>query len=285
MIGKQLRKLGFTEAQIQELKHHHKIILVCDGYDESQQTQNLYRCNNLNHPGEWDAQMVITCRTEYLGTDYRDRFQPCDRNKSDPTLFQEAVITPFSIDQVHDYIQQFVSFHQPLWKVEDYKQALELIPSLKELVRNPFLMTVSLEVLPRIIDPGQQLSKTRITRVILYDHFVEQWLERGRKRLEEKDLNQQSRAIFERLTEEGFTQSGIDFLKKLGVAIYKKQGGQPVVEYSQFKDGGSWKDEFFLLEDKRLLREACPLTRHGNQHRFIHRSLLEYGFALAIFDP
>ncbi|KAF9357949.1 hypothetical protein BGX34_009133 [Mortierella sp. NVP85] len=286
MIAKQLRKAEFSEPQIREMKHYRRFILICDGYDESQQTHNLYMSNRLNQTGEWDAQMIISCRSEYLGIDYRDRFQPGDRNKrSDSSLFQEAVITSFTLDQVQAYIHQYVSVHQPLWQAEDYKQALELIPSLKELVKNPFLMTLSLEVLPRMVDPGQHLSATQVTRVGLYDHFVEQWLERGKKRLGEKDLSPQARAAFESLSDEGFTRNGIEYMKKLAVAIYKEQGGHPIVEYSRLVDEGSWKDAFYLREDKQLLREACPLTRNGDQHRFIHRSLLEYGLARAIFDP
>ncbi|KAK3823279.1 MAG: WD40-repeat-containing domain protein [Benniella sp.] len=286
MIAKQLRKYDFTEAQIREMKHYRKFILICDGYDEIQQSHNLYMSNRLGQHGEWSAQMVISCRTEYLGVDYRDRFQPGDRNNlSDSLLFQEAVIVPFSIDQVHAYIRQYVSIHQPMWQMEDYKQALEVIPSLQDLMTNPFLMTLSLDVLPRMVDPGQHLSATQVTRVGLYDHFVEQWLERGKKRIGAKDLDRQSRVIFDRLSDEGFTQNGIDYLKRLAVAIYKEQGGKPIVGYSQFKDEGSWKDAFFLREDKQLLREACPLTRNGNQHRFIHHSILEYGLSLAVFDP
>ncbi|KAF9354086.1 hypothetical protein BGX34_011228 [Mortierella sp. NVP85] len=286
MIVKQLRKNDFTEPQIRELKYHRKFILICDGYDESQQTHNLYMSNELNMPGGWDAQMVISCRSEYLGDDYRDRFQPGDRNKrSDSPLFQEAVICPFSIDQVHSYIHQYVLLHQPLWRTKDYKNALELIPSLRDLVKNPFLMTLSLEVLPRMVDPSQQLSAAHVTRVGLYDCFVEQWLERGKKRLGEKDLSRQVKAIFERLSAEGFTANGIGFMKKFAVAVYKEQDGHPVVEYLQLVDEGSWKDAFFKDEHKQLLLEASPLTRNGNQHRFIHRSLLEYALARAIFDP
>jgi len=287
MIAKQLRRSEFTESQIRELKVNRRFILIADGYDESQQTHNLYTTNRLNQPGEWQAKMVISCRSEYLGTDYLDRFQPCDRNMAlETTLFQEAVITPFSVDQVDAYINQYVSIHQPLWEAKEYQQALNHIPSLKDLVRNPFLMSLSLEVLPRMMDPGQGLSATRITKVALYDQFVEHWLERGKKRLGEKALSPQARAAFESLTDEGFTKNGIDFLKKLAVAIYKKQDGQPIVEYSRYKDEGSWKADFFSREEeKQLLREACPLTRSGNQHRFIHRSILEYGLTRAVFDP
>jgi len=287
MIAKQLRKMELTEPQIRELKMHRKFVLICDGYDESQQTHNLYTSNRLNESGEWVAKMIISCRTEYLGIDYRDRFQPGDRNQqSKSTQFQEAVMTPFSESQIGGYINEYVSIHQPLWEAKDYKQALDLIPSLKELVKNPFLMTLSLEVMPRMMDPGEHLSGAHITKVGLYDHFIEHWLERGKKRLGEKKMTAQSRAAFESLIDEGFTRNGIDFLKKLAVAVYKEQDGQPIVEYSRYKDEHSWKSEFFSRDDeKQLLREACPLTRNGNQYRFIHRSLLEYGLALAVFDP
>ncbi|KAG0214595.1 hypothetical protein BGX31_001056 [Mortierella sp. GBA43] len=287
MIAKQLRKVEFTEPQIRELKLHRSFILICDGYDESQQTHNLYTSNRLNQPGEWKAKMVISCRSEYLGVDYRDRFQPGDRNqRSESSLLQEAVITPFSMDQVQDYIHQYVSVHRPLWEADDYKGALDLIPSLKELVKNPFLMSLSLEVLPRMVDPGQDLSSTQITRVALYDQFIAHWLERGKKRLGEKNLSPQARGAFESLIDEGFTRNGISYLKRMSAAIYREQGGQPIVSYSRYQDESSWKSEFFSREEeKQLLREACPLIRNGNQHRFIHRSLLEYGVALAVFDP
>ena len=287
MVNKHLRRLDFTDAQIRELKDHRKHILICDGYDESQQTKNLYTANQLNQPDEWQAKMVISCRSEYIGTDYRDRFQPGDRNQLSKTAqFREAVFVPFSTTQVDDYIDQYASLLQPLWRAEEYKQALNGIPSLKELVRNPFLMTLSLEVLPRMMDPGEQLSVARVTRVLLYDQFIEQWLERGKRRLGEKELSDTAKAALDSLSDEGFTINGIDFLKKLSVAIYKEQGGQPIVDYSRFQDERSWKSAFFSREDDTyLLREACPLTRNGNQYRFIHRSMLEYGLALAVFDP
>ncbi|KAK3824946.1 MAG: WD40-repeat-containing domain protein [Benniella sp.] len=287
MIAKQLRKVEFTEPQIRELKLHRKFILICDGYDESQQNNNLYTSNGLNEAGEWSAKMVISCRSEYLGTDYRDRFQPGDRNhRSNISSLQEAVITPFSIGQVQEYIDQYVSVQRPLWEAKEYRTALDMIPSLKELVRNPFLMSLSLEVLPRMVDPGQDLTATHITRVALYDQFIEHWLERGKKRLGEKTLSPQARSAFEGLSDEGFTQNGINYLKKLSVAIYKEQDGQPIVRYSRYKDENTWKVEFFSREEEiQLLREACPLIRNGNQYRFIHRSLLEYGLALAAFDP
>ncbi|KAF9365292.1 hypothetical protein BGX34_010598 [Mortierella sp. NVP85] len=287
LIAKHLRKADFTEPQIRELKFYRKFILICDGYDESRQIHNLYTSNRLNQPGEWNAQIVISCRSEYVGINYQDRFWPGDRNaQPEPSLYQEAVITSFSADQVQDYIEQYVSVHQSLWQTADYRRALELIPNLMDLMKNPLLMTLSLEVLPRMVNPGQHLSETRVSRMALYDHFVEDWLERSKKRLGESDLNPKARDAFESLSSEGFTQSGINFLKQLSIAIYKEQDGQPVLNYSRSKDEGSWKSGFFSRdEESQLLREAIPITRGGNHYQFIHGSLLEYGLSLAIYDP
>ncbi|KAF9897937.1 hypothetical protein BX616_004739, partial [Lobosporangium transversale] len=186
MVTKQLQTYDFTRAQIKELKLTRSFILICDGYDETMQTSNLYVTNRLNQPGEWICQMVISCRSEYLGIDYRDRFQPLDRNRhADPGLFQGAVVVPFSEEQIDDYIKQYVGAMDLMWTVEDYQRALKMTPSLLELVKNPFILSLSLEVLPRMIDPHQDVTKTQIKRVTLYDKFVELWLERGKKRLSE----------------------------------------------------------------------------------------------------
>ncbi len=287
LVTKQLRKEGFTDPQIRELKAQREFILIGDGYDESQQTHNLYMSNRLNQPGQWRAQMVISCRSEYLGADYRYRFQPTDHNHhAESQLFQEAVIAPFSMAKMHAYITDYVRVNKPVWQETDYQQALEQIPHLKELVRNPFLLTLALEVLPRLVNPGQALSTAQITRVALYDQFVTQWLERGKKRLAAKNLSDQEKKAFGRLANESFAQNGIAFLTNLAAAMYEQQAGNPIVEYVHFRDQETWKEAFFGEGDvKQLLLEASPLHRSGNQYRFIHKSLLEYGVARAIFEP
>ncbi|KAG0315198.1 hypothetical protein BG000_005263 [Podila horticola] len=126
---------------------------------------------------------------------------------------------------------------------------LDQILSLRELVKNPFLLALSLDVLPRMVDPDQKdLATAKVTRVTLYDQFMEQWLERGKKRLVDKDLSGRERKAFESLSDEGFCTECRE-------------------------------------DDKQLLRDAYPLTWSGNQYRFIHRSILEYGLARAVFEP
>ncbi|KAG9324010.1 hypothetical protein KVV02_003489 [Mortierella alpina] len=287
LIAKQLRKLQFEEPQIRELKRR-KFVLICDGYDESQQMHNLYTSNLLDKKEEWQAQMVISCRSEYAGTDYKHRFQPGDRNQpSTLGQLQEAVVMPFDWVQIKKYIKSFVELEKPLWSAENYIRELENFSSLRDLVKNPFLLKLSLDVLPRLVEHEQKdLTDAKVTRVALYDQFVEQWLEREKKRLVEKEMSVQERKAFQSLSDGGFALHGISFLKRLAADVYDKQGGNPVIEYSRTDDEGSWKHKYFGQEDNiQLLREACPLTKSGNQYRFIHRSILEYALARAVFEP
>ncbi|KAG0012908.1 hypothetical protein BGZ80_011427 [Entomortierella chlamydospora] len=287
LIAERLRKANFTESQILELKLHREFILICDGYDESQQTRNLYMSNQLNQPGQWRAQMVISCRTEYNGVEYKDCFQPTDRNNGGDTgQFQEAVISPFTKEQIQDYIGQYVSLRKSPWGLKDYLQVFEQIPNLRDLVKNPFLLKISMEVLPRLLKTNTSFSSTHITRLQLYDEFVAQWIDRSKVRLMEIELNPYDREAFREMMDSGFEQQGITFLKELVTAIYENQNGNPVVNYSGYLDRGTWKEAFFSEKDgSHLLREAIPLTRNGDQYRFIHKSLLEYGLSLAIFGP
>ncbi|KAF9161622.1 hypothetical protein BGX21_008753 [Mortierella sp. AD011] len=286
LIAKHLRISEFSEPQIREMKNR-ELVIICDGYDESQQFQNLYESNGFNKDGGWQVQMIISCRSEHLGQDYRYLFQPAQTSATDSSLFRQAVLVPFSMDQIKDYIARYVSIKKPLWGPTDYEGVLEQIPSLQDLVKNPFLLTLSLEVLPRITDPNQKLTANKITRVLLYDEFIAQWLERNKKRLAVQDLSDPERKALESLSEDGFTQEGLRFLKDLSAAVYNEQDGTPVIEYSKARDIGSWKEIFFSRKDEeiRLLQRAIPMTRNGSRFGFIHRSILEYGVSRAIYEP
>ncbi|KAF9346286.1 geranylgeranyl pyrophosphate synthetase [Mortierella sp. AD094] len=257
LIAERLRQANFTENQILEPKLHREFILICDGYDEIQNTRNLYMSNRLNQPGEWCVQMLISCRTEYNGIDYKDCFQPNERNNGgNSELFQETNIMPFDKDQIQDYIDQYVSLRKPTWGSEDYQQALKKISNLQDLVKSPFLLKLSLEVLPKLFKTNSKFSTARITRVLLYDAFIAQWIERGKTRLREMDVSYHDMKIFKQMTDSWFKQHGITYLKELVEAIYDNQGGNPVVNYSEHRDRMTWKKEFFSDMDGRHLLRA-----------------------------
>ena len=65
---------------------------------------------------------------------------------------------------------------------------LTAIPDRMDLTKNPFLPTLSLEALSGLVTLNKDLSSIRITRVNLYDMFVEQWLEMNKCRLQTNTL-------------------------------------------------------------------------------------------------
>ncbi|KAG0281066.1 hypothetical protein BGZ95_007089 [Linnemannia exigua] len=299
LITKQLTKCNFKADQIQEMKLHREFVVICDGYDESQLRTNLYTGNKWNQSGQWKVKVVISCREQYLGADYRARFQPqaASRYSRGPDTLEhleEAVIAAFNMKQVKQYVEQYCKSlteadalpSQPLWTKEQYMDKLVNIPNLMELVSNPFLLKLSLQSLPLVVQSKKDLSSIRITRVELYDCFVRQWLEVNRHRIEFSPLSDDDRALLMELVEDGFVTNGLNFQRDLAEAIFKEQEGQPIVTYTHLRDKNTWKAEFFQPDGHcKHLRDASAITRTGNTFRFIHRSLLEYFYSTTVYDP
>lgn len=232
MIEKHLETNNIPDDMRQEIKKHRRLVIICDGYDECQQLANLHSTNLLNQPGQWNTKLIINCRSQYLGQDYRSRFMPRSSDhyaRPSPHLFQEAVITPFSKEQIENYINQYVPLEPRTWTTQDYMDKLNLIPHLMDLVKNPFLLTLALEALPLVIKDQQVLEDIEITRIQLYDIFVEHWLDVNKRRLESNTFTLEEREILDQLLDAGFTPMGIDYSTRLASAIFEKQEGNPLV--------------------------------------------------------
>ncbi|KAF8927045.1 hypothetical protein BGZ58_010675 [Dissophora ornata] len=204
-----------------------------------------------------------------------------------------AVIVPFLSNQIEDYVSQFVrdpEVHKLIgdryiWSTEDYMNKLRSIPILMELVKNPFLLSLALRALPGVIKGAVDLANIKVTRLTLYDSFIDQWLEINKLRLKTIKLSAKSETALQELLEEGFTPIAIGYLKNLAGAIFREQDGNPVVQYTSRSDKGTWKVDFFGSKpDITLLRESSPLSRAGVQYRFIHRSLLEYCYSRHVYE-
>ncbi|KAG0294753.1 WD_REPEATS_REGION domain-containing protein [Linnemannia gamsii] len=297
LIEKELQYHNFSEEQVREMKLCRQFILICDGYDESQLKINIHTANQFNRPGQWRVKVVISCRTQYLGQDYRSRFQPqpvdlYQRTKVDD--FQEAVVAVFSRAQIEQYVDEYVKnppavdtfLDKPTWSVEEYMDKLVNIPSLLDLVSNPFLLILALEALPSVVSSTKDLSTITISRVQLYDSFVKQWLKVNRRRLEDSPLSDDERLELHLLVEDNFLYHSIKFQKDLATAIFIDHAGNPVVKYTHFREKNTWKVAFFCPEGQvKLLRESSTVMRSGASFRFIHRSFLEYFYSRTIYDP
>ncbi|KAF9273147.1 hypothetical protein BGZ88_004037 [Linnemannia elongata] len=277
-------KLYFTEEQIRDLKSSgRRFVLICDGYDESQLACNLHTTNRLNQSGEWSA------KTQYLGEDYSHLFVPlAPRQYFQPAtnLFQAAVLVPFTKSQIEDYVERYVPPEPRTWTKKDYMDKLMVIPGLLGLVKNPFLLRLCLDALPSVVEGKTDLFRLRVTRVQLYDHFVVHWLGVNKRRLLNQKLSADGREAYTNLIDDGFEQSAIDFQKDLAAAIFTHQDGRPIVDYTPRNDKNSWKAAFFDPKPRaNLLRGASLLSRMGNQHRFVHRSVLEYFYSCTVYPP
>ncbi len=288
-IEKHLRRMQLTKAQIKTLKETREFIVIADGYDECGANENLYKSNHFNQPGGWRGQLIIGCRSQRLGTHYLKDFQP-----DDPALFQEWVMAPFGQDQIDQYVEALVDKHSAVadnrfdlqhWQVQDYQRGLTQID--ENFKRTPLLLKTALEVLPRLLMLGEQSqTASSLTRATLYDEAMKARFEREKQRLQGPGPGNDLEGAFNALDEHGFVDNCMQFVTELAVAIYEKNGGNPVVEYNPAKDKGTWKEAFFgEVPRQRVLRTAWPLIRHGNQYRFEHKSFLEYFVTRDIFQP
>ncbi|KAF9200476.1 hypothetical protein BGZ49_009305, partial [Haplosporangium sp. Z 27] len=284
LIKKRLVRVDFTENVILELKQQRrKFVVICDGYDESELTANLYDTNQLNQAGEWQGQVVVSCRTEYLDS---KTFMPKESSTKISSLFQEAVVAPFNDAQIQEYITQFTSKTKEKldWEPHVFGKAFKDIPNLQDLAKNPFVLKLSMEVLPQLVDKDKDLSDNHVTRVELLDEFVSKWLERSRTRLQNAKLSPSDTKVFKELVDGGaFNENSILYMMRLAVAIFDNHKGNSVVKYMPFADKKTWKKEYF--NKTNVMQQAIPLTKSGNEYQFIHRAYLEYGLSLAIFNP
>ncbi|KAF9901683.1 hypothetical protein EC991_005787 [Linnemannia zychae] len=298
MIDEELKRQYISEPnKIKELKQHRDFILICDGYDELGSMKNLYYTNRLNQGrGHWRARMIITCRSSYLVDDYLRQFKPMSagsnayNNSGAADLIQEAVIVPFTEDQVKNYIDQYVLLQRPeqlKWAAEKYKETLTRIPSLMELVKNPFLLNLALDALPRLVGDEKDLSQIKVNRLILYDKVVEVWIDLAADRFVAGGLDNDERQAFDNLRRGGlFKPSVMEHLKNLARAIFEEQKGNPFVKYSPRRDRKTWKATYFGTDpETTVLRLSSPLIRSGEQNSFIHLSVLDYFFARVVYDP
>ena len=158
------------------------------------------------------------------------------------------MIAPFSKAQIEDYVSHYTPLEPQPWVTEDYMRILATVPHLMDLVKNPFLFTLALEVLPIISDRKQYFSTVKVTRVELNDTFVVHWLGVNKCRLESNALSYDDHIIFDPLFDAGIISMGFDYSKRLAMAISERQDGNTVVQYTHLHYRGTWKAELFGLD-------------------------------------
>lgn len=265
-------EMGFDRGRIAMLKKSRSFISILDGYDEIQdRNSNFYAENKL---ASWNGKVIITCRPEYLSSNYRSQFHPLRQ----PQKLRQYWLAPFSQRMIEEYIHKY-SCTYPEMNLGQFDEWISR-PDLQELISNPFLLRMIVAVAP-------QMQQIQFTRGNIYYHFVRNWFDRSQARLNRicNQLTPQERETYQNLLDDDFSQQVQTYCQKFALALYRVQALEATYEHGDDPRYQEWA-EFLTNTDRRtrLLRFNAPLNRHGFSYRFIHKSLRDYFIARAIYQ-
>ena len=271
-----LKGYGCSNDEIARFKKEKRFIFLLDGFDEIKTERNIYETNQFK---DWTCQVIITCRTEYLaGRQYRSLFKADSRQAKDDLA--ELFIVPFEKEQVDAYLEKLTEQPQNFFKtVEDYREILDKIPGLNELVSTPFILSVITQVLPQLqkkhAEDKLAGSSSTINRVMVYETFVHYWFER-----EENKLRSNNVPIPE---EYNFKLSFAAYCSDFAFQMFLTNKTSIQARGTNYEIRQLVEDEwghFFKTkeEDIRvwLARQGAMVKKVGAQVGFLHKSILEY---------
>ena len=279
-----LQDYGFNLQEIEYLKAHQRFLLILDGYNEMKTPLNLYVENEWE---KWKVKMLITCCPSALPSDYDIHFLPYQQKQQAASIFEELYLIPFSSERINQYIETYIKKEnkqltkdvdrgrlEKAWlTAERYLHAIEEIPGLSTLVKNPFLLRLTVDVLPRL---SKEKKYSRIKSVVLYEEFIIQWME---KQIAKETSSAMSSMI------------SYDEVWEFGQKLAEKMYNQ---EINQARFAPQWKFDYQqgkFIEEKnlwsgffsdsnaqtKLIRQRLPLVESdANTYAFIHLSILKY---------
>ena len=274
-IEETLNKLGFNEAQINELKAKHQFIFILDGYDELHKLESVTRENHLE---QWNAKTLITCRSQYLYhiSNYERYFIPLKNGVAQATLLKQLYVSPFNENQINFYIQRYEQASGVL-----IAQKLKTMHGLNQLLSKPYLLSLAVTILPELVTRYENLApeeRHNFTQITLYDLSMDQWFQRQQDKLKKS----------------GHIKSNVDmkpqfwaYCRDLSIAMHEE--GVTYVSYQPkgglFSAKSKW-DPFFSDDIKvSLLRSACPIQVLSKRYfGFIHSSYINYFTTRAMYE-
>lgn len=175
-----------------------------------------------------------------------------------------------------------------------YQHYLTGIQPLAELAKNPFILSILVQCLPIIIaKQTSQIELQRFTREQIYQVFVENWLARQAKRLWHDSEKQKQ--LYELGSEEGLKACLLTYSEnlarlalnwgkgKLDVILTEEVTLQPELLLGQSHQKSYFQVKPVPKSTIKLIRSGCLLKCQGATYRFLHKSIVEYFAARAMF--
>eukprot|EP01119_Soliformovum_irregulare_P010470 TRINITY_DN2578_c1_g3_i1.p1 TRINITY_DN2578_c1_g3~~TRINITY_DN2578_c1_g3_i1.p1 ORF type:complete len:1944 (+),score=560.51 TRINITY_DN2578_c1_g3_i1:3114-8945(+) len=282
-----LESSGWDSESVSALKKdiQTRIVLWLDGYDEIKTQTPLYESNDL---GSWHSKVIITARLGTLPPNYPRLFRGTGR------ILQEYYLLPFDGPAVAKYIElraendvdpetkRHMSDVSANQLVDDTIKTLNTpdLKALLSLIQTPFLLKIVMDVLPSLQRMSHRIPK--LTRAILYSTFLQQWYSREASRVHQLKVKIPKGfdipASFHRFGEDLAHNLLCANLSAAPIAsnVYRTRRERSM-------DHWSW---FFGNEipENRVARAGVPLKFTATTAQFLHRSLLEYYMASALFQ-
>lgn len=275
-----MQRYGFNEDQMVDLRENRRFLFILDGYDEMRQAVNLYLENQLQM---WQAKLLITCRPNALAPDYLTYFLPYDVTKqvTKQSLVEWYVIS-FSNEKINQYAANYVKVQQPRltqavndkqldvqWlEASSYQQNLKELPGLLELTTSPFLLYLTMQVLPRL---AKRTSNEKITSGDLFETFIEGWNQKQKDKGNVQVTLQEVWDFGQNLAEAMYTQIRVQ-VHYAPLWSFNPQKQRYETEFNEWSP-------FFNDQDPKVkaLRQYLPIKLLAeNTYGFIHLSILEY---------
>jgi len=236
LLEQVLLDIGMTLEEIGTLKTTQPLLLLLDGFDEVDIQESLYQTQRWGHPG-YHICMVITCRPEALTHKNKQALFEASRGLGKAHHYETVYLQSFTDEQIRVYLERYLhqnakdtisssqltspmetpsSSGTPVFiptsssevprsfflRVEDYLSWFERLPSLKELIKTPFLLTVAVRALPGIIvsleisssgSPSASetfsfIQQQHLTQSRLFKAFLNDWFFRQAQRVKAQGL-------------------------------------------------------------------------------------------------
>lgn len=259
LISEALEPFEMTSREIKS----RKLVLILDGLDELPLGSELLKMNRLL---DYDAQVIVACRTQARHSE----------KLLTPTTggFHSIEITPFSPSQIDEFIATSISLGGVRWKsVKRYRDEIDNIPGLNELITNPFILKIVIDVLPTIVEQQLKSSPSHpqtLTRFDLYQTFIDAWFENECERNKTKFVELHKKWG---ITPDNFKKEALKNCIALANAF--SNANKTYVPYSWSNAPEPIRK---LLNDPRsaFLRSLSPLHTTVEGVSFIHKSLLDH---------
>ncbi|ETO33521.1 hypothetical protein RFI_03583 [Reticulomyxa filosa] len=184
IILQTLQGKHISKESMDAIREKVSFVFIMDGFDEifdkySQSDNNEKYFYNHFHLGQWNAKVIVTCRSKVLN-DEDINITLIGANQNQNITTSMMYLWPFTKQQIHSYIEKFATIksknkNSTNWTSTKYEETLNNYPNLQKMIEEPFLLQLILTVLPSLAK--QYGAGSRISKAQVYEVFNDQWID------------------------------------------------------------------------------------------------------------